>query len=366
MRTHDLHEARADGWLEQLGRGSQGFAQLCEAVGEKFVAFAVIAGVRITALTIDPRNPSGSLVDFEVGDAGGPQRMRLGEFRDRLAEALLGDDEVAPALSASPTSEELQAHIGFRYVLLAPVFQIRLDTLFVSGPESRVRFTQEGKSHETSLAELRRVLRDKVRAEAERHRAPAPFAIDLALVPQAREALARGDAEKVSELLGAWPGPLSLLLRTAEGQRLAPEVRATLAESLGLLGTAYVEFGRHDWAQEVLRLGIQWAQDRAEAAADLFFRLGLAHLAQQRHGEAIGLLRRAAALGAPRRVVLPALAKAFLSRGRHLAAILLAEDALVAGASPDDVREVRDRARSMLGPAWDRFRARVPQSSGLR
>src|SRR5689334_6189958 len=125
-RVFELAEARADGWLEQLGEGSQGFAQLCEVVGEKFVAFSVIAGIRITALTIDPRNPNSSLIDFEVGEISSAQRMRLGEFRDRLTDALLNDDEPSQKIGDAPTTEQLQAHIGFRYVLLCPLFGIRL------------------------------------------------------------------------------------------------------------------------------------------------------------------------------------------------------------------------------------------------
>ena len=82
-----------------------------------------------------------------------------------------------------------------------------------------------------------------------------------------KRANAEGDWEKTVELLGPWPSPLSLLLRTAEGQSLAPEVRATLARSLALLGTAYAETNRHDWAEDVMRLGIQWGGDGPHGAA---------------------------------------------------------------------------------------------------
>ncbi|HBQ11032.1 MAG TPA: hypothetical protein DEF51_07585, partial [Myxococcales bacterium] len=136
--------------------------------------------------------------------------------------------------------------------------------------------------------------------------------------------------------------------------------RATLAEALGMLGSAFVDLGRTEWAQEVLRLGIQWGQDQLEVSADLFRRLGGAYVAEERHGEAIGLFRRALALGAPRSEVLPALARSFLARDRHIAAILCAEDALAAGASQDAVRDVRTKAKEVLGTPWERFRTRVP------
>lgn len=368
MRTYSLDKARADGWLEQLGQGSQGFAQLCEVVGRPFVAFSVIAGVRITALTIDPRNPSASLVDLEIGDSGATERLPLGELRERLAEALLeGEEPPRPPPSARADSEELQSFIGFRYVLLAPIFDIGLEELRVREDGAATVVARiEGERKELPLSELRAEIRRRVRAEAEKHRAAAhsPFAIDLSIVPEAKRALSAGDHARVVELLGAWPGPLSLLLRTAEGQSLAPEVRATLAEALGMLGSAYVELGRHEWAQEILRLAIQWGQEQLEVSAELFRRLGAAYVAQGRHGEAIGLLRRALGLGAPRKEVLPELARCFLARERNIAALLCAEDALAAGAPLDRVRATREAALEVLGDEWKRFRARVPSSSG--
>src|SRR5688500_13987732 len=193
MRTYGLEKARADGWLEQLGQGSQGFAQLCEVVGKRFVAFSVIAGIRITALTVDPRNPNASIVDFEIGDAGRTQRLSLGDFRERLAEVLLaGEDPELPVPTATkPSSEEIQSFIGFRYVLLAPIFDIKLEELRIDGSEVSVATSIQGERLELGLDMFREEIRDRVRAEADKHRASSggsPFAIDLNLVPQARKA----------------------------------------------------------------------------------------------------------------------------------------------------------------------------------
>lgn len=362
MKTFSLDKARADGWLDQLGEGSQGFTQLCEVVGTNFVAFSVIAGIRITALTVDPRAPDSSIVEFQIGDLAGEQRLPLGEFRERLAQAMLSqdDDPEAELPGGAVDSEALQSFIGFRYVLLAPLYGIGLEELRVDGLETVVQANIDGTSSAMSLSTLRELVRERVRQEVERHRAPSPFSIDLNLVPRAREAVAEGDPERVAELLGNWPGMLSLLLRTAEGQGLSGEVRATLAEALGMLGSAYVELGRHEWAQEVLRLGIQWAQDQLDVSAELFGRLAEAHLAEGRHGQAIGLFRRALALGASRSKLLPSLAACFLARERHLAALLCADEALAAGAEPAAVAEVRAKAKEHLGDAWERFRLRVP------
>jgi hypothetical protein len=369
MKTFSLSDVRADDWFGQLGAGSPGFDQLCEVVGRRFVAFSAILGVRITALTVDSRNLEASVVEVQIGESRSAQRVSLGELRERLAEALSDDDDPpSEPLGDDPTSEALQLHIGFRYLLLAPVFNVQLEALRVDGLDAVVLALFDGERAELPLEALREELRRRVRAEAVAHRgggSSSRVAIDLNLVPAAREAADAGDDEKVVQALGAWPGPLSVLLRSADGQGLAPEARAGIAEAMGLLGTAHVRLGRHEWGQEVLRLGIQWAQDQSEPSADLFARLGAALLAEERHAEAIGPLRRALGLGARRSLVLPQLARCFLARGRMLPALLCVEDALAAGAPVDAVRPIREAALSALGDEWRRFRGRVPPTSAI-
>jgi hypothetical protein len=355
MQSFPLDEVRADGWFERLGEGSPTFAQLCDIVGTKFVAFAVIAGVRITAISVDARVPDASIVEFTIGEDGPAQRLALGEFRRRLAAALLSEDEPVRTLPPTPRNDDLSAFIGFRWVLLCPIFGIRLRELRVSDREARVVIDHGGVTKEIALDELRDVIRDRVRAEVQRVKAASPFAIDLNHVPEALRAAAAADHERVIDLVGSWPGPLSLLLRTAEGQSLSPEVKATLARALGVLGSAYVARGRVDWAQEVLRLGIQWVQD-GPVAADLYRRLAETHVLLDRHGEAIGLFRRAIQLGAPKREVLPLLAHAFAARHRHLAALACVEEALAAGADERTIDAVRREAIGVLGESWHRYK----------
>ena len=50
-----LDALRTDGWFERIGEGIGSFQALCEIVGERFFAFSIIVGARITALTIDRR-----------------------------------------------------------------------------------------------------------------------------------------------------------------------------------------------------------------------------------------------------------------------------------------------------------------------
>ena len=361
-RSYRLDDVRADGWFERLGEGSPTFGQLCEIVGDKFVAFAVVAGVRITALQVDPRASEQSLIEFGVGDGGPTQRLALGEFKRRLAAALLGDDEPVRPLPENPKSDDIQAFLGFRYVLLAPIFGIRLRELRITDDEGvRIVVDLGGMADEISIGELREIIRERIRSESQRNKPQSPFAIDLNVVPEALKASELADHPRVAELLGAWPGPLSLLLRTAEGQSLTPEVRATLARALGVLGTAYVHLERQDWALEVLRLGIQWGQD-GPVTGDLFRRLGEAHIARERHGEAIGLLRRAVQLGAPKRDVMPLLAAAFAARNRHVAAMVCVEESIAHGVPEERVAEIRKEAYGALGESWARFRAFVPAS----
>src|SRR5579864_1538675 len=98
QREFDLDAVRTDGWLERIGDGIGSFQALCEIIGERFFAFSIIVGARITALTVDRRNPDLSLVDFVVGagdveDGIEPQRLALADFRRRLVGALLVDDD---------------------------------------------------------------------------------------------------------------------------------------------------------------------------------------------------------------------------------------------------------------------------------
>jgi hypothetical protein len=365
MQSYPLDAARADGWFEELGRSTPAFQQLCDVVGDRFLAFSVVAGVQITSITVNPHEEDQSLVEFEFGQPPQAQRLHLVDFRQRVAELLqVPERDVArPELPDAGTAppEALQAYIGFRYVLLAPLFGVRLEELRVAEAGDDEVVLEDGAGLKTvGLQELREALRGLVGEEGRRAAQTTPFAIDLNVVDRAREAEERGDADAVIDLLGAWPGPLSLLLRTAEGHRLTPEVRGVIAEALGMLGSAYFEGDKADWGLEVLRLGVQWGQERQTESASLFLRMGEVHAGEGRHGEAIGVLRRALSLGAPRSRVLPKLAESFLRRGRPLPALLLLDDCSAEGFDTDPLADLRREAREALGESWEAFRARVP------
>ncbi len=361
-----LDALRTDGWFERIGEGIGSFQALCEIVGERFFAFSIIVGARITALTIDRRSPDQTLVDFVVGSAEAegdlePQRLTLADFRRRLVGALLVEEEKqAPAPERDTDIEAIQLYIGVRYLLLAPLYGYSLVTLSLEGEKNRapeIAVLHDGVEEKHELDAFRLRIRAHVREELDRVTTGARSAIDLSKVADAEACALRKEWPKVIALLGTWPAPLAIFLRTPEGQMLAPEARALIAKGLGLLGSACVHVGEIEQAEEVFRIGIQYAQE-GMAAAELFRRLGEA-LLNDRPGEAIGPLRRALAFGGLPQEVLPPLARAFIQRGRYVAAFACLKDALTAGAPEkelaDDIREVETR----LGPALTAWKAKL-------
>lgn len=373
VRIISLDAVRADGWFERLGAGSAAFAQLCQIVGDRFVAFSIVAGLRITALQVDGRNAERSNIEFGLGEEGPTQRMTLGDFRRRLANALIGEEDAPSRLEHDVSPEALQAFLGVRNVLLAPVLGIELLALRIPDDEelgARVSCRVDDLDADLGMDELRDLVRDRIRAEADKYRTGQPFAIDLAAIPEAELAASEGRHERVVSLLGGWPGPLSMILRTPEGMAITDEPRRGIVRALGLLGSAYAALGRNDWAEDVLRLGIQWGGEGGHGA-DLFRRLGEAYMLSERTGEAIGLLRRALALWehdteespdtlrAARALAHGALARAFALRGRHVATLVSIENALAHGADAASFVDTRAAAEAVLGPHWARFRSHL-------
>jgi hypothetical protein len=365
LRELDLDAVRTDGWFERIGEGIGSFQALCEIIGEHFFAFSIIVGARITALTVDRRNPDLSLVDFVVGlsdseEALEPQRLTLADFRRRLAGALLvEDDRPASAPTRETEIEVIQLYIGVRYLLLAPLYGYSLQKLLLDA-DGRAQLTvlHDGVQETHELDAFRFRIRALVREELERVASGSRSAIDLSKVTEAEAAALREDWSRVVQLLGSWPAPLAIFLRTPEGQLLTPDARALIAKGLGLLGSACVHLSQVEQAEEVLRIGIQYAQEGI-AAADLFRRLGEALLQNDRPGEAIAPLRRALAFGGSAAEVMPPLARAFLKRKKYVAAHGCLRDALKAGVGERDLVDELRQVESALGPALTGWKAKL-------
>ena len=111
-------------------------------------------------------------------------------------------------------------------------------------------------------------------------------------------------------------------------------------------------------AEEVLRIGIQYAQEGV-AAADLFRRLGLALLDSDRPGEAIGPLRRALAFGGPPAQVMPPLARALMRRRKFVAAYACLREAIEAGVPEREVADDLRSTEATLGLPLLAWKARI-------
>ncbi|NUQ76856.1 MAG: hypothetical protein HUU21_25255, partial [Polyangiaceae bacterium] len=235
-RVFSLDAVRTDGWFERIGDGIGSFQALCDIVGEAFFAFSMITGARITALTVDRRNPDNTQVDFVIAAAGDDdgepdvQRLSLADFRHRLVGALLTEDATPPAPERDTDLEGIQLHIGVRYLLLAPLYGYSLRKLIVEGKTSRIALLRDGIDEVFELGEFRARIRGHVRDELERAAADSRPAIDLTRVAEAEVASQKGDHTRVIQLLGAWPAPLAIFLRTPEGQMLTPDARALIAK----------------------------------------------------------------------------------------------------------------------------------------
>jgi hypothetical protein len=368
-RDFDLDAVRTDGWFERIGEGIGSFQALCEIIGERFFAFSIIVGARITALTVDRRNPDLSLVDFVVGlgeaeDGLDPQRLTLADFRRRLVGALLvEDDKPAPEPTRETEIEVIQLYIGVRYLLLAPLYGYSLRKLQLDDDGAQLVVLHDGVEETHDLDAFRFRVRALVREELERVATGSRSAIDLSKVTEAEAAALRKEWTKVVQLLGSWPAPLAIFLRTPEGQLLTPDARALIAKGLGLLGSACVHLSEVEQAEEVFRIGIQYAQEGV-AAADLFRRLGEALLQNDRPGEAIGPLRRALAFGGAPTDVMPPLARAFLRRRKWVAAYACLRDALEAGVSERDLADELRQVEGALGVALTGWKAKLVESKG--
>jgi hypothetical protein len=255
--------------------------------------------------------------------------------------------------------EAIQRHIGVRYLLLAPIFGYGLTSLNCDTFGSMLRVRRDGIEEVYEISEFRERIRIHVREELQRAlRGDGRGTIDLAKVVEAEAAAEAGDQLRVVELLGSWPAPLALFLRTSEGQSLTPEVRMRISRALALLGQSCVLLGEADKGQEILRLAIQYAGDTI-MAPEAYTILGCSMLGEKRYGEAIGVLKRAAYLGADGKKLWPLIASAFAERGFWAPTVAALLRAKRLGADSPEVNSLFERATQHLGPTFAAWQRRV-------
>jgi hypothetical protein len=364
-RTIPLDRIRTDGWFERLGESIGSFHTLCDVLGERFFAFALIAGARVSSLMIDRFNPDQSLVEFSFSgpdDAPGGETERLTvlEFRQRLVSTLMTREPEGPkANELGDDLEALQRHIGPRSLLLAPLYGYGLKELAVEGKKSTLHIEHQGTEETFGIAEFRERLLEHVQEDLERGvERQGGTAIDLNNVDEAEKAADEDNWEKVVQLLGSWPMPLAIYWRTPEGQMLPEQARQRIAEGLGLLGTACAKLGDEAQGEEVMRLAVQYAQD-GSAASKIFARLGKMFLDSGRFGEAIAPLRRAKALGAAPSDVLPEIVRACLQRERPVSAFAWLREAESLKVDEKVLEELQAAIEESIGEHLKRWRDAV-------
>ncbi|MCB9667819.1 MAG: hypothetical protein H6715_06860 [Myxococcales bacterium] len=340
-------------WFPRALDANPGLRQLGDLLGQRFVALCIVCGVRVTALTVDRNFLDASMVEFVIGEQTDSQRLAMGEFRSRLVASLLATADTVLDLPAAPALEDVQRHIGVPFLLLAPVFGMELKELLVKEKPPLLRVEIDGAREELSAKEFRDALGHSLRLSLDQQAAPS-FTIDLDLVDDAQVAFDQKDYDKVIELLGPWPAPLSRLFRMPGGSTLSEEQRHGIARGLWILSRAFGHNSQDDWSQEVIRLAIQWAHG-LPIEEDLFRTLAEISMARGDFGQAIGLLRRALVKGTTAPETLPLLAECYAERGRYVAAMVCIEQAERKGAAPIRLKAVKEKVRLALGNAQDVF-----------
>lgn len=349
-QVFDLTAARPDGWYDEVLNQSKDFEAAAELMGRATLGLALVAGVRIVSLSRNPNIADITTVEFAMGPGEASREASLDEFRQIVGATLLAPLYTQP-LPNDPDVEALQAYVGGRYLLEASLFGVQPLELRVDSGLAEIALKFNELRHVLALEDFREVIDERVRSELGMRHPSGEFAIDLAIVEQAHQSNEAGDFVATVEMLNPWLTPISMLLRTGEAQELAEEVHQQLSLSLDLLGSAYAGLGDFDAANEVLRLGIQWAGD-SDKAAGMYLALGRASVTSEKHGEAIGLLRRAMKLGAEEVEVLPLLARSLAARDQNLAAMVCVDRAKEAGAPDDALAETRARLAERLGETW--------------
>lgn len=325
-----LDHIKAGAWLLELKKTAPGFTELCDILGEPYVAFGVAAGIQFTGL--HGADPDHALVEFVVTEEESPHQMPAHQFRRAISAAMLGEEQHRPVAFNAQSDESIRALLGARNILLATVFGIELVALHVyddEPPKVEVIFAESRDKNLISIEEFWLLIRERIRAEARRSRLPSsPYTLNLTLVSQAREAVAQNDQAKVIELLERWPGPLSLLVRSPEGQSLDEDSKREVSEGLMLLSKAYMHENAAksvkqnlSQAKDVLLLSLQFSP-RGAIAARAYLQLGEIQVLDGQHGEAIGTLKRALQLGADASRVYPLLGDSFLERKKYAGAAI--------------------------------------------
>ncbi len=353
-----FRDSRSDGWFEKLGGKIGNFKLICEILGGRFLAYAIILGIQIRGLARDPRVPANNTVEF-TGEDNLLQVLTIGEFRSRVVQALLLKEHEIPSNVEIPIDEETATSvIGADMVLLTSLFGLSMRQFIwvedkENGPWAIVGFISEAGFNFMELGSFESMVKQKLHRDLV-GTFEQPFQLDLSAIEQARIAEKEGSPDRVIHTLETWPGLLAALQRTPVAKQLNEEQLDLIAEGLVLLGDAFRIKNRFTWSEELYRLGLQFIREGSNAAR-LYSRLGILLSEVERHGEAIGFLRRAAALEPDNSELLAPLGRSFLRRGKTVPAALLLLKAREQGVESDQLEEDLGELRTRFeeaGVCW--------------
>lgn len=350
-----LDEVRLDGWYEDFIATVPNADLLAEAFGERGIGYLMLAGVRLEAVAFDRSDPGGSVVDVTVAE-GRVARAPARVLARRAIEALVDQVLLEGPVPTSDDNEAVRAFLGARLLLVAAMHDIRLVRLRVNEQgEATLDLVHDDDVIPMSLGDVRRFVANQL---VEDSRLLEEAKLDPEQLAAARTAALAQDWDAVASTLEPFAGQFVAALRSGAVSRMEAAERADLVEAVDLLGVSQFRRGDLASAETILRLGAQGCRGEPESAR-LFVRLGEVALARGGAGEAIGALRRAAALGATPRDFAPALARALADRGRHVAALAIMQQGLDDGAPRAAFGAPLVVSIECAGDAFDRVRERV-------
>jgi len=353
----DMESYLVEDWFESMVKNIEGFDEVCDLVGYRFVAFAMIAGINMKAVNHNPEFPSESTVEFTIGSDENINEMSMEEFRKTLLLSILSPDNDQPgSLSQPPSREEITKLLGVRYFLLSPIYNLKLRRLYVLDASLGfggyvVELDKDGKINEWAIPLFRENLRKMVSQEEIKEKEPVgrftPQSIALA-----EKSLEAGNPTAALEHLRDWILFVRNYRITGGIAQLLHEPDAHFERSLLLTGRAYRLLKRNRISEDIFRFSIQLLPT-AKKKPIFLYELALIMIAEGRYGEAIGPLRKAQKLGIPKSLIYPHLGRSFLECDRTVAAFLIFGELNREGLLDDETRRWYEEARRKLADAVD-------------
>lgn len=350
----DLEPFIVDNWFESMLRRIEGFEEVCDVVGYRFMAFSLIIGINLRAVMHNPEFPAESTVEFVIQGEDESQEAPIEDFRKMLIVSLLSEDPPTVPVDTPPTRDDVARLVGVRYLLLSPLYGVRPRKLYIVDQELgtdgySVVFDHDGETREWSLERFREFLRDFVSEEQVREPAArGRFAPED--VRSAEKSLSAGNPERALEYLRDWILFVRNYRLTGSVAQLVKEPDALFARGLLLTGRAYRLLDRKRLSEDLLRFSIQLLPS-GTTLPKFYYELATIMIEEKRYGEAIAPLRHALKLGLPHERVYPYLGEALLKSDRIVGAALVFGELNREGLLLSGGQRMFEEALRKLGPA---------------